>query len=126
MSSKPGAIHGIGGGRLAVSRSRNCVLTRKLSPELSPTSLGLTLTRLKPLKRLERVKGIEPSLSAWEAGYMSRVESSNSAFRSGENNFFGQKPKYWDVFHDNRFRRRKRKKTFLSVVPVARVHKCVS
>ena len=50
---------GIGGGRLAVTRSRDCALTRKLSPELSPTSLGLTLTRLKPLKRLERVKGIE-------------------------------------------------------------------
>jgi hypothetical protein len=25
---------------------------------------------LKPLKKVERVKGIEPSLSAWEAGVM--------------------------------------------------------
>ena len=51
----------------AGSRSRNSSLTRKLSPELSPNTLRLKLTRLKPLKIVERVKGIEPSLSAWEA-----------------------------------------------------------
>ena len=34
------------------------------------TDTWLTLGRLQALKIVERVKGIEPSLSAWEAGVM--------------------------------------------------------
>lgn len=56
----------IGGGWRADSGTYNNALTPKLSPELSPNTLRLKLTRLKPLKIVERVKGFEPSLSAWE------------------------------------------------------------
>lgn len=39
---------------------------QQLSPKLSPVLRNVTSVLLEALKIVERVKGIEPSLSAWE------------------------------------------------------------
>jgi len=41
--------------------------TNKLSPKLSPVLSSQASVPLEALKIVARVKGIEPSLSAWEA-----------------------------------------------------------
>jgi len=55
-------------GRVAAgSLSLICSLTRKQTPKQPPTDCSHVHAPLEALKTVERVKGIEPSLSAWEA-----------------------------------------------------------
>lgn len=50
----------------AGSRTRNSPLTRKLSPDLSPNTLRLKLTRLEPLKKSGAVKGNRALVGSFE------------------------------------------------------------
>jgi hypothetical protein len=56
----------LGGGCWPGPAAVLCVQTHKRTPIQPPTDCSHVLAPLEALKLVERVKGIEPSLSAWE------------------------------------------------------------